>query len=288
MDGKLLALETIPRMTDGDIETLLAALMRETHRVERVDLSFGAVWIKRYGTERPPVWTKAQTALANLFRQPFLRPSPYLDSKGMIAREIRRIRAFAERGVPVPDVLYSSGSALVLSDVAPTVTARLDVLRDEDPVAHDDLLVACAAHLGALHARRLCHGRPHPRDFFIAGEAIGFMDFEEEPEAAMPLATAQARDVWLLFLQLVDRARLGDVTAQKAFAAWRASAPGNIHAELAGMLRFLGKFLWLTRLIGRVHMGSDLRRFLAATGYLSEVLLNAPRPADASKAGKDD
>ncbi|WP_411034374.1 serine/threonine protein phosphatase [Shinella sp. BYT-45] len=287
MDGRLSDLDAIPQMTDGDVETLLAALTRKTRRVERVDLSFGAVWIKRYGTERPPVWTKAQAMLARLFSQPFLRPSPYLDSKGMIAREIRRIETFAAHGVPVPEVLYSSGSALVLSDVAPTVMARLDALRGADPAAHDALLVACAADLGALHGKGLCHGRPHPRDFFMAGERIGFMDFEEEPEAAMPLPTAQARDLWLLFLQLVDRARLGEATAEKAYAAWRASAPPAAEAELAEMLRFLGKFLSPTRLIGRVHMGSDLRRFLAATRYLSQVLL-PPRPADASKAGKDD
>ena len=288
MDGRLTDLKTIPDMTDGDVTALLAALTRETDRVERVALSFGAVWIKRYGTERPPIWTKAQTALARLFGQPFLRPSPYLDSKGMIAREIRRIETFAAHGVPVPRVLYASGKALVLSDVAPTVTARLDVLRDTDPAAHDALLVACAAHLGALHGKGLCHGRPHPRDFFVAGErSIGFMDFEEEPEAVMPLATAQARDVWLLFLQLTDRARLGRATAEKAYAAWRTNAPPAAEAELTEMLRFLGKFLSPTQLIGRVHMGSDLRRFLAATRYLSEALL-PPRPADASKAGKDD
>ena len=288
MDGRLTALETIPRMTDRDFETLLAALARQANRVERVELSFGAVWIKRYGTERPPAWTKARTALAGLLRQPFLRPSPVLDAKGMAAREVRRIETFAKAGLSVPQVLYSSGNALVLADVAPTVTTRLAALRETDPAAHDDLLVACAAHLGVLHARGLCHGRPHPRDFFVAGEAIGFMDFEEEPEAAMPLATAQARDLWLLFLQIADRARRGRTTHDRAFAAWRAAAPDGIEPELAGMLRFLGKFLWLTRLIGRVHMGSDLRRFLAATGYLSEVLPNASRPADASKAGKDD
>ncbi|MCR6500653.1 serine/threonine protein phosphatase [Shinella sp. CPCC 101442] len=276
MDGRLIALETIPRMTDGDIETLLAALTRETDRVERVELSFGAVWIKRYGTERPPVWTRLQGGLARLLNQPFLRPSPSLNSKGMIAREIRRIATFAQAGVPVPNVLYSSGSALVLSDVAPTVTARLKVLAKSDPAGHDDLLVACAAHLGALHAKGLCHGRPHPRDFFIAGDAIGFMDFEEEPEAVMPLSIAQARDLWLLFLQVADRALLGRETTDRAFAAWRAAAPAGIDAELAKMLRFLGKFLSPTRLIGRVHMGSDLRRFLAATGYLSEVLSTSP------------
>ncbi len=287
MDGRLTDLKTIPDMTDGDAAALLAALADEAQRVERVKLSFGAVWIKRYGTERPPVWTRAQTALARLFGQPFLRPSPALDGKGMIAREIRRIAAFAAHGMPVPKVLYASGNALVLSDVAPTVTARLDALRDTDPAAHDALLVACAADLGVLHGKGLCHGRPHPRDFFVAGERIGFMDFEEEPEAAMPLATAQARDLWLLFLQLTDRARLGEATAGKAYAAWRAAAPAAAEAELAKMLQFLGKFLSPTRLIGRVHMGSDLRRFLAATRYLQGVLLS-PRPADASKAGKDD
>ena len=199
MDGRPNQLDTIPDATAKDIETLLVTLARGARRVERVEMSFGAVWIKRYGTERPPVWTKAQNLLARLFGQPFLRPSPTLDSKGMIAREIRRIGTFAAAGVPVPKVLYSSGSALVLSDVAPTVTARLSALRKAEPAAHDDLLVACAAELGALHGKGLCHGRPHPRDFFLAGNRIGFMDFEEEPEAAMPLATAQARDLWLLY-----------------------------------------------------------------------------------------
>ena len=75
MDGMLTDLNAIPDMTNGDVERLLAALTRETRRVERVELSFGAVWIKRYGTERPPIWTKAQTALAGLFRQPSLCPA---------------------------------------------------------------------------------------------------------------------------------------------------------------------------------------------------------------------
>lgn len=53
MDGMLTDLNAIPDMTDGDVERLLAALTRETRRVERVELSFGAVWIKRYGTGTP-------------------------------------------------------------------------------------------------------------------------------------------------------------------------------------------------------------------------------------------
>lgn len=287
MDGRLNDLSAIPDATPKDIETLLAVLARGARRIERVEMSFGAVWIKRYGTERPIVWSRAQNALAHLFRKPFLRASPRLGRTAMVDREVRRIAAFAAEGLPVPTVLYRSDSALVLSDAGPTVSARLRTLKTADPAGHEDLLVACAAELGALHARKLCHGRPHPRDLFLEGGRIGYMDFEEEPEAAMPLPAAQARDLWLLFLQLVPSALEGETTAGRALSAWQESAPGDALSELCLLVAFLAKFLWLTRLIGRVHMGSDLRRFLAATRYLSQVLL-APRPADASKAGKDD
>ncbi|WP_337184542.1 serine/threonine protein phosphatase [Shinella sp.] len=287
MDGRPTQIDTIPDATAKDIETLLVILARGAHRVERVEMSFGAVWIKRYGTEPPIVWTRAQNVFSRLLGQPFLRASPRLGREAMIEREVRRIAIFREHGVPVPRVLYQSQGAVVLSDAGETVNGRLARLREDEPAAHDALLVTCAADLGALHAKGLCHGRPHPRDFFLDGNRVGFMDFEEEPEAAMPLQTAQARDVLLLFLQLVDRAAFGAETAGRAYAAWRAAAPAAAETELKKILRFLGKFLWLTRLIGRVHMSSDLRRFLAATRYLSGALLPS-RPADASKAGKDD
>lgn len=287
MDGRLNDLSAIPDATAKDIETLLVVLARGARRVERVEMSFGSVWVKRYGTERPIIWTRAQNLLAGLFRQPFLRAAPRLDAAAMVEREVRRIAAFAAAGLPVPTVLYRSGNALVLSDAGPTVDARLGALRKSDPAAHDRLLVTCAAELGALHGKGLCHGRPHPRDFFLQENRIGFMDFEEEPEAAMALSVAQARDLWLLFLQIVPRAVEGAATADRAFSAWKVSAPAGARSELRPMVAFLAKFLWLARLIGRVHMGSDLRRFLAATRYLSQVL-KPSRPAEASKAGKDD
>ena len=287
MDGRLSDFAALPDATEKDMETLLLVLARGTRRVEPVEMSFGTVWVKRYGTERAIVWTRAQGFLARLFRQPFLRASPRLDRKAMVDREIRRIAAFAAKGLPVPRVLYRSDSALVLSDAGPTVNARLAELKSVDPAAYDDLLVTCASDLGTLHAKGLCHGRPHPRDLFLDEARIGYMDFEEEPEAVMPLATAQARDLWLLFLQIVPSALDGETTVGLAFSAWMANAPTDALMELGLLVSFLAKFLWLTRLIGRVHMGSDLRRFLAATRYLSQVLL-APRPADASKAGKDD
>jgi tRNA A-37 threonylcarbamoyl transferase component Bud32 len=258
-------------LSEEDIPVLLTALLSGSHRVECVPLSQGAVWIKRYGTECTSRWVVLQRMIANLVGAPFLRPSPALDDEGMAQREIRRITMFASKDVPTARVVYSSGSAVVFSDVGLTVGQQLRAMAGSDPVAHDDLLVLCAGELGRLHAKGLCHGRPFPRDMFVKDGRIGFMDFEEEPDTVMPLATAQARDIWLLFLQIAGRARLGSQTHDRAYKAWCEAAPAGAIDELHKLTGFLGAFLWFARLIGRVHMGSDLRQFIMATSYLKHA-----------------
>lgn len=265
---------SISNLTGKDIETLLTALVNGSRRVERVSLSSCGVWIKRYGTERPSVWRHLQTILSRIVPIAFLRPCAYLSPWQMAERETGRIVLFKERGIPVPDLLYVSNGAIMLADAGMTVQQRLRQLRDSDPVAHDDLMVVCAAELGRLHAKGLCHGRPYPRDMFFVGNRLGFMDFEEDPQTVMPLEVAQARDVWLLFLQIATGARLGLQTQNRAYEAWLEHAPAAARAELQRMIRFLGGFLFLARLIGRVHMGSDLQRFIVATSFLMHAFTN--------------
>ncbi len=264
-------LRTLPDVTASDIETLLAVLVAGKKRVQRVVLSKRTVWIKRYGTEKPTWWRHLQSATSRLLPVDYLRPSPYLTPQQMAEREQRRIRLFAANGIATPPILYASKVAIVLGDVGPTVQARLRKSKDVDAAVHDQLLVACAEELGRLHAAGLCHGRPYPRDMFFIGDRLGFMDFEEEPQTVMPLPVAQARDIWLLFLQIASTARCGIETYDAAYRAWSARAPAAAIAELRRMTGFLGHFLSFARLIGRVRMGSDLRRFIVATSYLAAV-----------------
>ncbi len=260
----------LPAVAENDIPQLLAALVSSSSRVERVPLSQGPVWIKRYGTERGPKLLFLQSLIAKLLNKAFLRPSPILTDEEMAEREVRRIEEFAACGVPTPEVLYRSGRAVVFSDVGITLSRQLSRFGD-DAKGHDDLLVYCAAELGALHAAGLCHGRPYPRDMFIKDGRIGYMDFEEEPTSVMQLSLAQARDVWLLFLQLTSRARQGRSTYDRAFQAWAERAPSAALGQLKDLTDFLGGLLSIARLIGRIHMGSDLRRFIDATSYLKHV-----------------
>jgi len=260
-----------PKLPAEDIAPLLAALVSTDERVQAVSLSCGTVWIKRHGDKGRRAIVAVQTVVARALRLPFMRPSPAENGAGMVMRDLRRMARFSEQNIPTAGILYTSGNAIVLSDVAPTLDRRLGELRRSDPVAHDDLLVFCSAELGRLHGAGLCHGRPFPRDMFIRDNRLGYIDFEEEPEAVMPIATAQARDIWLLFLQVSERAIDRPNTQDRAYQAWAASASQVAITELRSMTRTLRRFLWLARLIGRIHMGRDLRQFILATSYLATL-----------------
>ncbi len=259
-------------LEDADIAALMQALLASEGRVQQLHLSVGSVWIKRQGAEKAPWWLKLQSLAASALPYKFLKPSPTLAPGAMMTREKRRMIAFGDKGFPVPEIIYASETAIVLSDVGPTVQRTLKSKRQSDNASHDALLIDCAAAIGDLHAAGLCHGRPHVRDFFLRDGRIGFMDFEEEPEAAMPLETAQARDLWLLFLPLSTLAQNGRDTLDAAYKAWASRAPEAAIAELRRLVRVLSRFLPLARLIGRVQMGSDLQRFIVATEYLKNAV----------------
>lgn len=263
---------TIPPLKDDDIETMLAALAGGNRRVQRVVLSDRAVWIKRYMDRRFAPAHQALSLIARLGGMPGLRPSPHLDAAGMIERECRQIDAFRTHGFTVPEVLYRSRSALVLSDLGPSVGAQLVAMRQQDPDGHEALVERCGLELGRVHGAGLCHGRPHPRDFALPDGQFGFFDFEEDPAAVMPLAMAQARDVWLLLLDTTTRA-LSATTPIATLAAWRRFRPENAEFALAELVSRLARLLPVVHLMLRVRTGRDLERFVRATEFLTSRTL---------------
>ncbi|WP_083639504.1 BUD32 family EKC/KEOPS complex subunit [Xaviernesmea oryzae] len=259
---------------------MLAALAGSSKRVQRVALSGGrALWIKRYEGLTPSLLrgTMLRRLAARLGPNArMLAPSPRLSAEASAQGEKRRIEALAAAGFRVPRILYQGPAALVLSDLGPNVLALMKALSPVDPQGHDALLVRCARELGRLHAAGLCHGRPHPRDFALDSQGFGFLDLEEDPAAVMPMPLAQARDFWLLFLQVASRA-LARETLEQALAAWRENRPNAAETALDDIIPMLARFLPLARFALRLRRGADIDRFILATDYLrSAVLLAHP------------
>lgn len=255
-------------------------------RLSSAQIDGRRVWIKRFDAEERPLAKRLHARLSPLLPLPFLRSSPDADAAGLADREARKSAAFRAAGLPTPALLHRDGAVLVMSDVAEIVEDALRRLRGIDAAAHDGLLVEMAGALGRVHACGLCHGRPHPRDMFRGADgAWGFLDFEEEPEASMPLAAAQARDVWLMFMQIAGRAVEPDTEA-RAFAAWRAQAPAAVMPQLRRLVSFFSLFLPGLRLLQPLGLGKDGRRLLDATAALRAALDDTTSAVLADTAAK--
>ncbi len=240
-------------------------------RISSAEIGGRKVWIKRYDAERLPIakWLHGKTNPV-LGPWPYLKSSPILPVAGMAARERRKHAAFRAGGFRVPDIVFANDRAMITVDVGRSLDDTLRSARG-DAGAHDGLLVDAAASLGSLHSAGLCHGRPHLRDCYLAEGGIGYIDFEEEPEAVMPLAHAQGRDAWLAFFHVVTRAM--DVsTPSVAYDAYRDAAPAETVAALSELVGAFGRISPLLSLASKVHDGGDLRRLRAATGFLQAAL----------------
>ena len=242
----------------------IASVMREGKKV----------WIKRQGIEKRPWGKRLHGSLSFLLPAAFMKSSPLRDALAMNGQEIRKIEKFRKAGIAVPEILAVDGPALMISDVGQTVQKRLDFLKKNDGEAHEKLLIQCGEALGKVHHAGLVHGRPHPRDMFMAGNELGFFDFEEEPEAVMPIPTAQARDAWLLFFQVSAQSLEKNKTDHVAFEAWKKQVSPETLKQLEKIVRFFSIFITPLKLSRFIYLGGDGKRMLSATEFLSSNLKN--------------
>lgn len=255
-----------------DLLALLASSRGE--RIGRAVVDGETVWVKRYDAESRPLGKRLHGWATPLMPKPFLRSSRLLKPHAQVDRELRKMEAFQRAGFITAGLVYRKGPILVLRNGPPTLLS----LVEGAATAADShrLLRGGGEALARAHRLGLCHGRPHPRDMFHDGKNWGFMDFEEEPEAVMPLAEAQARDAFLYQFGVVALSRDAE-TPQSVLDAYRAGAPAATWAALDRLIAFFKPLQRVGEAMAKVHRGGDLDRFLRAMAVFS-----APTAATAS------
>lgn len=152
-------------------------------------------WLKQYGEGSRALALGALNFVSRRFGLDALRPPPHRGGDAARAIEARRLAELQAQDVNVPQVIGSGRAALVLSDNGRSLAA---CLREADDAGRDALVRLALATIAEAHRHGAYFGQPLPRNMTYDGQAIGFIDFEEDPLEVMDLEQAQARD-WLMF-----------------------------------------------------------------------------------------
>ena len=247
----------------------------QTPNVASYRLGSEQVWLKKAGPRHSMARYRVLGLLAWLTRLQVLRPVPNLGGSTAIATEARRLHSLAALGLRVPEVLAQQPEGLLLRHLGRPgeATPSFDGEMQAASAAGTQAVLARwqegLAALQAVHARGTCLSQAFARNLVRCPDGVlGFIDFEDDPLASLPLALCQARDalcyVHSTALYLREAGALPE--ARAIWAHWLAEQPAALDALLATTAQRLA---WLRHLPQDRRWGRDLQRARAAYDLLN-------------------
>ncbi len=247
----------------------------QTPNVASYRLGSEQVWLKKAGPRHSMARYRVLGLLAWLTRLQVLRPVPNLGGSTAIATEARRLHSLAALGLRVPEVLAQQPEGLLLrhlgrpGEATPSFDGEMQAASAAGPQAVLARWQEGLAALQAVHARGACLSQAFARNLVRCPDGVlGFIDFEDDPLASLPLALCQARDalcyVHSTALYLREAGALPE--ARAIWAHWLAEQPAALSALLVTTAQRLA---WLRHLPQDRRWGRDLQRARAAYDLLN-------------------
>ena len=247
----------------------------QTPNVASYRLGSEQVWLKKAGPRHSMARYRVLGLLAWLTRLQVLRPVPNLGGSTAIATEARRLHSLAALGLRVPEVLAQQPEGLLLrhlgrpGEATPSFDGEMQAASAAGPQAALARWQEGLAALQAVHARGACLSQAFARNLVRCPDGVlGFIDFEDDPLASLPLALCQARDalcyVHSTALYLREAGALPE--ARAIWAHWLAEQPAALGALLVTTAQRLA---WLRHLPQDRRWGRDLQRARAAYDLLN-------------------
>ena len=235
------------------------------------------VWVKRAGPSVGPWGHRALGFFATLLGLQALRPVPNRGGREAIATEVRRMHELASHGLRVPEVLAAAPDGFLMRHLglpgveAPSLGNAMEAAVPAGPQAVLALWRQGLDALTHVHARGLCLSQAFARNMVLCPDgALAYVDFEDDPQAALPLPVCQVRDMLCYAhstaIYLRQTGALEE--ARTDWAAWlRASHQlPEARAVLATTARRLA---WLRLLPQDRRWGRDAQRVRAAYDLLA-------------------
>ena len=248
---------------------LRAQLPRQTGNVVPYELDGERVWLKKAGTPHS-IWRYRLLGLAaRTLRLAALQPVPNPGGQQAIATEVRRLRALHALGLRVPQVLAAEPEGFLMQNLATrgTLIDEMDAARDPQTIL--TIWQQGLQALAQVHAAGACLSQAFARNMVRCSDGVvGFLDFEEDPAAVLPLPLCQARDALhyahSCAIYLAESGALG--AGHALWADWLAHSSPAMQAALQ---TDLPRLHWLRLLPQSRSLGRDLQRVRAAYDLLT-------------------
>lgn len=255
-------------------EFLRRCLSSQTDTVQRYLWREDQVWVKRGVAARPRWHFWVLGALASALGLPALKPVYNPGGEQAVRTEARRLRELAARGLRVPPVLAELPDGFLMEHMgrpgqhAPSLAEEMN----ENTAAAPERVLALFRQgleaTGRVHAVGTCLSQGFARNMVCCPDGvIGYVDFEDDPQASLPLAQCQLRDILCYVhssaVYLLEAGQLD--AARGPWRAWLASRPPALRTLVADSAR---RMRWLRHLPADRRWGRDLQRARAAWALL--------------------
>lgn len=250
----------------------------QTPNVASYRLGSEQVWLKKAGPRHSMARYRVLGLLAWLTRLQVLRPVPNLGGSTAIATEARRLHSLAALGLRVPEVLAQQPEGLLLrhlgrpGEATPSFDGEMQAASAAGPQAVLARWQEGLAALQAVHARGACLSQAFARNLVRCPDGVlGFIDFEDDPSASLPLALCQVRDLlcYVHSTALYLRQAGALPAARQHWAGWLAQQAPALRTLLSTTAARLS---WLRHLPQSRRLGRDLQRARAAFDLLEATL----------------
>ncbi|QHJ01512.1 hypothetical protein GT347_12045 [Xylophilus rhododendri] len=249
-------------------------LATQTEPVQRYLWRDGQVWVKRSVAARPRWHYWLLGLFASAVRLPALAPVPNPGGEQAVRTEARRLRELAARGLRVPPVLAELPQGFLMEHLGrpgqptPSLAEEMNENTGDDPQKVLALFCQGLQATSRVHAVGTCLSQGFSRNLVRCPDGvIGYVDFEDDPQASLPLLQCQLRDVLCYVhssaVYLLEAGQLE--AAREPWRAWLSARPAALQAQVADSAR---RMRWLRRLPSDRRWGRDLQRARAAWALL--------------------
>lgn len=238
--------------------------------LSRIDFEGQTIWIKRRPTSKRTSWHRLVSLLTYIIPLATFYPTVATDKSDSLTQEAERLRLFATKGLPVPEVLASTSSYLITSDVGINLQQLAE--QSTDRGERTALFEKAMSSLANLHQANLCHGRPSLRDMTLQNDKVFLIDLEENPMAVMSLAQAQARDIWLFFCSVARHCKGDYLVLDHLFQIYANNASPATIAALKQMVFILKPARIISEYLLAAVKSRDLRNAVKANKALEKCL----------------